>query len=225
MASDAWVRGRRVRAMVVFVALCCLVILSGCQPAVYLMPTPVALAGGDFNPFERAGEADKDTQVPVLYATNRVPLGNPGKPVYTIFAGDLIRLGWARLRIGDDRFDFPALVALSTGAQTEGRPRLFLEQLDEWSALDVTDSKAPLPDSAQRYFDAVNSALAASADKDLMIYVHGANANVYRASAQAAQYRHSGGYLCHLRGPGIETAGGVRGTRAACGVAARRRHG
>ena len=36
----------------------------------------------------------------------------------------------------------------------------------------------------------VNQALEKSIDKDITIYVHGANTGVYRASAQAAQYHH-----------------------------------
>jgi len=47
-----------------------------------------------------------------------------------------------------------------------------------------------LSPEAEAFFDAVNRALADSLDKDLTLYVHGANNNFYRASAQAAQYRH-----------------------------------
>ncbi len=36
----------------------------------------------------------------------------------------------------------------------------------------------------------VNDVLARSVDKDIMVYVHGANSSIYRAAAQAAQYRH-----------------------------------
>ena len=181
------------RRLTVLLALACLVTLIGCAPPVYLMPTPVALAGGDFNPFRQAGDPGQDTRLSVFYATNPIPLSNrenPGGPVYTIFAGDTVRLGLVDLRIGDEKFDFRALFKMSTGAQTDRRPPLYMQQIEEWAAFDLSSGDTPLSAAGQRFFDAVNSALAASADKELFIYVHGANANVYRASAQAAQYRH-----------------------------------
>jgi esterase/lipase superfamily enzyme len=164
--------------------------LAGCQPKVYLMPTPVALTTGEIDLFGRTGPADKGTSVPVLYATNRVPLSTADERVYSIFASDEVRLGLASLRIGDDSLDWEALRALSQRASKEKRPLLVLESVQESATLDVNAADAGLSTQAREYFDHVNRALAESADKDLMIYVHGANANVYRATAQAAQYRH-----------------------------------
>jgi esterase/lipase superfamily enzyme len=171
-------------------ALLALVTLSACQPAVYLMPTPIALRSGDINPFERYAEGDEDTRVPVWYATNRLPITASDPPIYSIFPSDDIRLGKARLRIGEDELDWASLIALSTGEGAEDRPRLFLEELSEQVAVNLLESRDELPPSATAYFAAINAALAESLDKDLLIYVHGANASVYRASAQAAQYRH-----------------------------------
>ena len=57
-------------------------------------------------------------------------------------------------------------------------------------AIGPDDDSTDMPPDALQFFELVNSALASSVDKDLLIYAHGANNNVYRATAQAAQYRH-----------------------------------
>jgi len=41
-----------------------------------------------------------------------------------------------------------------------------------------------------KFFSDIDQVLSASADKDVFVYVHGANNSVYRTAAQAAQYRH-----------------------------------
>jgi len=42
--------------------------------------------------------------------------------------------------------------------------------------------------------DLINEYLEQSLDKDILVYVHGANTNVYRGAAMAAQYRHFTGH-------------------------------
>lgn len=57
------------------------------------------------------------------------------------------------------------------------------------AALGPGDTVAGSAD-ALAFFATVNKALAASGKRELVIYVHGANNTVARASAQAAQLRH-----------------------------------
>jgi len=163
--------------------------LAGCQPKVYLMPTPVAFSTGEIDPFSN-NPNDEETSLPVLYATNRVPLGAKDGRIYSIFASDTVRLGLATLRIGDETLDWTSLRALSTDAEKGRRPLLVSEAIEELAVLEPDTQGAALSAEAREYFERINAALAASVDKDLMVYVHGANANVYRATAQAAQYRH-----------------------------------
>ena len=47
-----------------------------------------------------------------------------------------------------------------------------------------------LSPEAQAFFDLLNDAIDRSIVPDLTLYVHGANNNFYRASAQASQFRH-----------------------------------
>lgn len=54
----------------------------------------------------------------------------------------------------------------------------------------LDDETVPIPKEIEPLAAAVNDILARSVDKDIMVYVHGANSSIYRAMAQAAQYRH-----------------------------------
>jgi esterase/lipase superfamily enzyme len=55
------------------------------------------------------------------------------------------------------------------------------------------DTEIPIDDlspEARYFFDKLNEALDRTLDKDLILYVHGANNTFYRSSAQAAQFHH-----------------------------------
>jgi esterase/lipase superfamily enzyme len=171
-------------------ALGLLLVLVACQPTMYLMPTPTALSTGEIDPFASNPTLEKDTRVPVLFATNRVPFGTADSRAYTIFADDTVRLGLATLRIGDETFDWKSLHAISSGGEVEKRPPLFMDKIEEWAAIDFGTDETTLSPEAGRFFETINQALAESRDKDLMVYVHGANSSIFRATAQAAQYRH-----------------------------------
>jgi esterase/lipase superfamily enzyme len=185
IAAQNWTR-RGIAVVLLLLAF----LLVGCQPKVYLMPTPVAFSFREIDPFAVTPSGEKGTSLPVLYATNRAPLGFKDAPVYSIFASDEVRAGVTTLRIGDDSLDWAGLRGLSQRSEKEKRPLLVPESVQELAALDYDIAEAALSPEARAYFDQINKALATSADKDLMVYVHGANANVYRATAQAAQYRH-----------------------------------
>jgi len=68
--------------------------------------------------------------------------------------------------------------------------RLYLEDLQELAVIPLNDESTPIPKEIESLAAAVNDVLAGSVDKDIMVYVHGANSSIYRAAAQAAQYRH-----------------------------------
>ncbi|MGD9184873.1 MAG: hypothetical protein PVJ13_06075, partial [Desulfobacterales bacterium] len=59
----------------------------GCQPTVYLMPTPAIMATGEINPFNINPNIEESNRVDVLFATNRQPLGGGDNRTYTIFPG------------------------------------------------------------------------------------------------------------------------------------------
>lgn len=174
-----------------FLPLVCLcVILVGCQPKVYLMPTPSVLATGEINPFALNPNLKEENRVPVFYATNRIPFTSGDDRQFTIFPDSTLHLGVAHLLIGAPDTAWERLLQLSTTSDDDKRPALHLEGLEVISTVPLGDTEVSQTQAARAFFDLVNVALAKSLNKDLMVYVHGANSSVYRASAQAAQFRH-----------------------------------
>ena len=165
-------------------------ILVACQPKVYLMPTPLVISSGEADPFAANPSLDQTTNVPVLYATNRLPVGSVDTRSYAIFPSEKLRLGMASLRIGNENKTWDNLYALSTTSEKVRRPLIRLKNLEELVVIGPDDNLAEMPPDAKKFFELINSTLEESLDKDLLIYVHGANNNVYRSTAQAAQYRH-----------------------------------
>jgi len=171
------------------VALAALSLLAGCQTPVRLMPTPVMFTSGDLDPFEKAGPKLQTTEVPVLYATNRLVLIEQPVPLHTILPADDLRMGIAHVRVGDEDLDWETLHRLSTSSDPDNRPIVHLQKLEQMTVLGPGKSPEDSPD-AQAFFALVNKALAASPNGELLIYVHGSNNTVPRAAAQAAQFRH-----------------------------------
>jgi esterase/lipase superfamily enzyme len=165
-------------------------ILAACQPKVYLMPTPLVISSGEADPFAANPSLEQTTNIPVLYATNRLPVGSVDARSYAILPSEKLRLGIASLRIGKENKTWDKLYALSTTTKKDRRPLIQLKNLEELMVIGPDDNLAEMPPSAMKFFKIINSALESSLDKDLLIYVHGANNNFYRSTAQAAQYRH-----------------------------------
>lgn len=174
----------------VFVCLIICSLLAACQPRVYLMPTPEALRSGKHDPFRVKPAWDTGNRVMVGYATNRLPLGLKNERGYITLFDNTLRMGVSSIRIGEDELSNDALHAQSLSAQRDNNLPLFLENTQELSVLDSARYDGGLAAEQRRFFDLINQALANSLDKDLTVYVHGANSNFYRATAQAAQYCH-----------------------------------
>ncbi|MBW1608542.1 MAG: hypothetical protein JRJ74_10660 [Deltaproteobacteria bacterium] len=162
----------------------------GCQKTVYLMPTPAIMATGELNPFSINPNLEESNRVDVLFATNRTPMEDDDSRNYTIFPGNKLRMGIAHFTIGSKETDWGQIFNLSTSDENRDRPALHLEDLQELAVIPLDDETAPIPKEMESLAAAVNDVLARSLDKDIMVYVHGANSSIYRAAAQAAQYRH-----------------------------------
>lgn len=156
-----------------------------------LMPTPAIFLQGEVNPFAMNKALEKSSEIQVFYATNRLPLGPAHARHYTILPGDDLSLGIATLNIGGGLKTWDWLYRMSTTADDgEERPQLILDSMQELAVVDG-NLAAPLDSpEGDAFFQQINDALDKSADKDLTIYVHGANTSVERAAGQAAQYRH-----------------------------------
>ena len=181
---------RRWRRAAVGLLLGLSTLLSACESPVRLMPTPVSFRSSDADPFAQAGNPLLGTtDVPVFYATNRGAVVEKPEPIHTVLPSERLRMGVAHVRIGDDTLSWEALHRLSTSDDPDERPIVQLQALEPMASIGPQDQVGDLPD-AKAFFELVNKALAASASQDLLVYVHGSNNTMPRASAQAAQLRH-----------------------------------
>jgi esterase/lipase superfamily enzyme len=153
------------------------------------MPTPVAFSAGEVDPFGGTEAKLARTDVPILYATNRLPLVETPEPLFTALPGAQLRVGIAHVRIGDDAFDWETLRALSTSDDIEQRPIVRLDWLEPKGTLPAGGSSAAGA-PAHQFFAMVNRALTLSPGREVVVYVHGVNSPVPRAVAQAAQFQH-----------------------------------
>lgn len=160
------------------------------QATVYLMPTPAVISTGELNPFDTNPNRKKSNDIQILFATNRIPAGVSDNRTYTIFPGDQLRMGIIGMQIGEKGTSWENILNLSTTKNTDQRPPLKLKNIQELAQYPLKTNKNAQPENIQAMADMVNQALEESIDKDITIYVHGANTGIYRASAQAAQYHH-----------------------------------
>ncbi len=182
-------RGCTRRVLAGLAAVLVTALLAGCASPVRLMPTPVTFRTGEVDPFKTADTKAHSTDVPILYVTNRGAIVEKPEPIHTILPSDRLRMGVAHVRIGDDDLDWDTLHRLSTSDDPDKRPIVKLDWLEPIASLGQTDTVENSPD-AQAFFDLINKVLAATDNNELVIYVHGSNNTMSRATAQAAQLRH-----------------------------------
>jgi esterase/lipase superfamily enzyme len=151
------------------------------------MPPPTLFVGAEKNLFGANASLDKSPEIQVFYATNRRPSGADGS--YSKFPDDHLHMGVASLRIGDGK-SWDWLYEASTRHSSESRPQILVSSMDRQASVPLDSALEQPGEEALAFFGAIDKALASAADKDLTIYVHGANTGVGRAAGQAAQYRH-----------------------------------
>jgi esterase/lipase superfamily enzyme len=174
--------------MRVVLVLAAMWLLGGCSSTVRLMPTPTLFTSGDPGLLDAGTDAGRDTTIEVLYATNRMPMGVPPARQYSPVRSNQLRLGVAKLQVGDGTKTREALQAMSTSAAEGERPAITLKATREMAVLD-DEARVPGPD-AEVFFAYVDELLRRRGNRDLLIYVHGANTTFERAAAQAAQFQH-----------------------------------
>jgi esterase/lipase superfamily enzyme len=164
-------------------------LLGGCSSStVRLMPTPTLFTSGDPGLFVAGPDADRATTIEVLYATNRMPVGPADSRHYTRMRSDQLRLGVATLKVGDGTKTWESLQEISTSAVEGERPPITLQALRQMAVLG-DGTEAPGPD-AEAFFAHLDALLERGGNRDLLIYLHGANTDFDRAAAQAAQFQH-----------------------------------
>jgi esterase/lipase superfamily enzyme len=168
-----------------------LLFLAGCQPAVYMMPTPVVMQSGKHDPFATTPEKERSSAITVGYATNRLPIGAKKSRFYGRDFDEDIRMGLAEVQIGAGDQSWEEIYELSLkGSQLKTDSLLTLQHTAEEGVLEKDISLDTLTPDLRELFERFNAAIEKSATRDITIYVHGANNNFYRTASQAAQYRH-----------------------------------
>ena len=176
-----------------FICLAALLV-TGCQPKVYLMPSPAGLNPGAKLYGLTEGSKD-DNLLYTLYATNRTPFDNSRKGnLYTIFPSDTLRLGFTVHRVGDEPMSWEEILEQSLSKDRDKELLISQKYVREVAHYDIGDSLRQTSPQADGFFDQVDRILERAFDKDILVYVHGANSNFYRATSQGAQFFHFTGH-------------------------------
>jgi esterase/lipase superfamily enzyme len=169
-------------------------ILTGCQPKVYLMPPPIGIQS-DGILFDLTEGSTDENLLYTLYATNRQPVETNNKSDhYTIFPSDVLKLGFVVHRVGEGEMSWDEIYKESLEAKRSKELLLIREYAREVVTYDIKDDLMKTSAQADGFFLEINELLDKSIDKDILIYAHGANSNFYRATAQGAQLHHFTGH-------------------------------
>ena len=175
--------------------LLAILFLAGCQSKVYLMPSPIGVSGGDDSFFQHSPGNINQNRLSTLYATNRVPNVLSGRnDGYTIFPTDDLYLGMVTHMAGNDDDNWEEFYAKSLDSERKDDIPIVLENVQQLLKLNEESPLEPVSPETRRTFARINEIISKSADKDITVYVHGANSSFYRATAQGAQYFHYTGH-------------------------------
>ena len=156
------------------------------HPPMRLMPPPLLFQRGGEELIALAPALRDGSKIDVFYATSRVPVGPREDRVYTVAPDLRLHLGTAELVIGDEATPAEQVLEWTFGGDQGDRPFIRLDRMRESATLGSRDEA----DAAADWLAQINAALADSPDKDVLIYIHGANTTVERAAGQASQMRH-----------------------------------
>ncbi len=177
-----------------FLLLLLLPFLSGCQPKVYLMPAPVGIVSNS-QFFLLSEENIDENLLYTLYATNRIPFDKINDSTgYTIFPSDTLELGYQIHSVGEDDMSWNELYGESLSSERKKDLLLTQQFVKPMAMYHKDDDLLKVSDKAKGFFHEVNAALDHSFIKEITVYVHGANSNFYRATAQGAQLFHYTGH-------------------------------
>lgn len=167
-----------------------LLFLTGCQPKVYLMPPPASLKpGSQF--FDLSEDSLDDNLLYTFYVTNRSPFADPNPGMrYSIFPSQNLRFGYVAHTVGEEGSTWEDIYQQSLQADREEDLLIKRAWLREMAVFDQKDNMKEKTDKGDGFFDQLNQTLDKSFSKDLLVYVHGANCNFYRGTAQGAQFYH-----------------------------------
>ena len=150
-----------------------------------MMVTPAVFQGGEIDPFAKMTEADESASFEIFYATDRMPAGERDRErFYLDRRGQILRLGRADLRIGDEDANWDELSEQILLEGKAKRPNVELVDAEEFGLMESSvpyfapeygTDEARLP--ARRFAAEVNEKLQRSERKHIYVYVHGIRVN------------------------------------------------
>jgi esterase/lipase superfamily enzyme len=135
-----------------------------------MAPTPVAFKLERLDLVSQLPATLRSTQVPVFYATTRAPAeaGEPGH--YRNAHDEHLRLGAARVALGEPGWGWAELVASDRGDTiAKARPGR-VEGVDE---IGITARDSPESDAERAFVERINTRLAEGRNPQIALYVHG----------------------------------------------------
>lgn len=158
------------------------------HPPMRLMPAPLIFQEGGDRLFDLAPALADGSELEIFYATNRLPVGPRDNRIYTVAPDRRLHVGSAELRIGDEGSTLDQIREWTMSGDPGDRPYIHLRRMRE--AGTITDPKTELTPEVDAWLAEINAELGRSRDRDILVYVHGANTTVERAAGQASQLRH-----------------------------------
>jgi len=125
---------------------------------------------------------EQSPNMDIFYATNRPGTGPDNDRNYENGAVDHLNLGKSVVHFGDQRMTWQGLLNISTVRRNKNEVPL---------KLDHATQLATMPGSGSADFSkAINQTLAKRKDKQLTVYVHGAQSSFFKSCVQGAQFYH-----------------------------------
>ena len=170
------------------------IFFAGCQPKVYLMPSPAGIVpGGEL--FNLSEDTRDENLLYTYYATNRQPIDSSNKTDgYSIFPSETLKMGYVVHRVGEEEMSWDEIYEESLKVERSRDLLLTREYVREVLSYNIEDDLTKTSSQADGFFKQLNEVLETTIDKDILVYVHGANCNFYRATAQGAQFFHFTGH-------------------------------
>ncbi|WP_455222090.1 alpha/beta hydrolase [Kaarinaea lacus] len=167
-----------------------ILILTGCASPpprhLNLMPAPDVYNDKGFTPFTEDIDVEAAPYRDILYATDRAPAGPDVKKgsedrFYTSERGHLLRLGLAKIELGEENFSWEEARKISLAKNRPDEYPLKVTDIDELGVFDGSyhqfvdkiqlAAKSDLP--AKRFAELINKKLEISHKKDIFIYIPG----------------------------------------------------
>jgi esterase/lipase superfamily enzyme len=199
---------RLAQPLVLALALVCTLVLGGCASSsggqsIDLMPAPEVFDNGAINPLPEQSPIKDLPYGGILYATDRTPApAGSSEPYYSSDRGQVLRLGAAKIAVGDTTMTWEEARRISLLKNRPGNYPIKVTGVTEFGVLGSTRTplQGPAPPETdlnapgRTFAKAIDDKLATSRIKDVFIYVHGYKVGFENPILVASELWHFLGY-------------------------------